>query len=176
MMRGPRGASFQVPRASSELVKTLSLLVCPSCTHSLALSAAPWIAFYNREFLNAATVAAIVVLSLPPLSLVTVAHPFISAGQWFPGTRWLGLCLPLVLILTYRRLGTVFTLAVLVGASLSHTHVRFHRPPHDPRIVAVNTRFGGPALRDVFGSHITRPGRGHGAKSPHLPADTHSFP
>jgi hypothetical protein len=119
----------------------------------LALSASPWIALYNRAFLPVAAVAAIIVLSLPPFSLVTVAHPLISVGEWFPGTRWFGLCLPLVLILAYRRLGTTFTLAVLVGASLA-AHGRFHRPPQDPRIVAVNTHFGGPATRDILGSTL----------------------
>ena len=119
----------------------------------LALSAAPWIALYNRAFLPVAAVAALIALSLPPFSLVTVAHPLISVGEWFPGTRWFGLCLPLILILAYRRLGTTFTLAVLVGASLA-AHARFHRPPQDPRIVAVNTRFGGPATRDILGSTL----------------------
>lgn len=119
----------------------------------LALSSAPWIALYNRRFLPQATVAAIITLSFPPFSLVTVAHPLIAVGQWFPGTRWLGLCLPLLLILAYRRLGTPFTLAVLVGASLA-AHARFHRPSQDPRIVAVNTRFGGPATRDILGSTL----------------------
>ena len=119
----------------------------------LVLSATPWVALYNRRFLPLATVAAIITLSLPPLSLVTVAHPLISVGQWFPGTRWIGLLLPLIVILAYRRLGTTFTLAVLVGASLG-AHARFHRPPQDPRIVAVNTRFGGPAKRDILGSTL----------------------
>jgi hypothetical protein len=119
----------------------------------VALSAAPWLALYNRAFLPVAAVAAIVILSLPPVSLVTVAHPLISVGEWFPGTRWLGLCLPLILILAYRRLGTPFTLAVLVGASLAG-HARFHRPPQDPRIVAVNTSFGGPATRYILGSTL----------------------
>src|ERR1700722_1996801 len=116
----------------------------------LAIGAAPGVALYNGGFLPAATAAALIALSLPPFSLVTVAHPLISVGQWFPGTRWLGLCLPLVLILSYRRFGGPFTLAVLVGASLA-AHARFHRPPQDPNIVAVNTRFGGPATRDILG-------------------------
>jgi hypothetical protein len=119
----------------------------------LALSAAPWIALYNRAFLPEAAVGAIVVLSLPPVSLVTIAHPLISVGEWFPGTQWFGLCLPLILISAYRRLGTPFTLAVLVGASVA-AHARFHRPPQDPHIIAVNTRFGGPATRDILGSTL----------------------
>jgi len=119
----------------------------------VALSAAPWIALYSRAFLPVAAVAAIIVLSLPPFSLVTVAHPLIPVGEWFPGTRWFGLCLPIILVLAYRRLGTPFTLAVLVGASLA-AHARFHRPAQDPRIVAVNTRFGGPATLDILGSTL----------------------
>ena len=42
-------------------------------------------------------------------------------AQRFPGTRWLGLCLPLVLILgRIPHVRTAFTLAVLVGASFAH--------------------------------------------------------
>ena len=170
------GATWSVIPGSESFFGTGGTLVLPLLiwTALLALSAAPWIAFYNRKFLNVATVAAIVALSLPPLSLVTVAHPFISAGQWFPGTRWLGLCLPLVLIFAYRRLGTAFTLAVLVGASLA-THARFHRPPHDPRIVAVNTRFGGSSYTRRLWLCITKPGTGHAANSSHAPGYSHPF-
>jgi hypothetical protein len=147
------GATWSVIPGSESFFGTGGNLLLPLLiwVALLVLSAAPWIALYNRRFLPLATVAAIITLSLPPFSLVTVAHPLISVGQWFPGTRWFGLCLPLILMLAYRRLGTAFTVAVFVGASLA-THVRFHRPPQDPRIVAVNTRFGGPATQDILGS------------------------
>jgi hypothetical protein len=149
------GATWSVIPGSESFFGTGRNLLLPLliCVALLALSAAPWIAFYNRAFLPLAAVVAIIVLSLPPFSLVTVAHPLISAGEWFPGTRWFGLCLPLILILTYRRFGTLFTLAVLVVASLA-AHARFHRPSQDTRIVTVNTRFGGPATRDILGSTL----------------------
>jgi hypothetical protein len=149
------GATLSVIPGSERFFGTGENLLLPLLiwVALLALSSAPWIALYNRRFLPQATVAAIIALSLPPFSLVTVAHPLISVGQWFPGTRWLGLCLPLLLILAYRRLGAPFTLAVLVGASLA-AHARFHRPSQDPRIVAVNTRFGGPATQDILGSTL----------------------
>jgi len=146
------GATWSVIPGSESFLGTRGNLFLPLLiwVALLAISSTPWIALYNREFLPAATIAATISLSLPPFSLVTVAHPLISVGQWFPGTRWFGLCLPLILILAYRRLGTAFMLAVLVGASLA-THARFHRPLQDPRIVAVSTRFGGAATRDIFG-------------------------
>jgi len=149
------GATWSVIPGSESFFATGGNLLLPLLiwVGLLALSVAPWIALYNRAFLPVAAVGAIIVLSLPPFSLVTVAHPLISVGEWFPGTRWFGLCLPLVLILVYRRLGIPFTLAVLVGASLV-AHARFHSPPQDPRIVAVNTRFGGPATRDMLGSTL----------------------
>lgn len=149
------GATWSVIPGSESFFGTGGNLLLPLLiwVALLALSSAPWIALYNSRFLPQATIAAIITLSLPPFSLVTVAHPLISVGQWFPGTRWLGVCLSLLLILACRRLGTPFTLAVLVGASLA-AHARFHRPSQDPRIVAVNTRFGGPATRDILGSTL----------------------
>jgi hypothetical protein len=93
-------------------------------------------------------------------SVVDYSHYFLGSiivsdkdGQKFIIDGQQRLCLPLVLIFAYRRLGMAITLAVLVGASLA-AHARFHRPPQDPRIVAVNTHFGGPATRDVFGSTL----------------------
>jgi hypothetical protein len=114
------------------------------------LGATPWILFYNRKSVSISAVAALVALALPPLSLVTVAHPLIAAGQWFPATRWFGLGLPLVLIAGYRRLGVFATIATLVGASIA-THAIFARPSPDPRILAVNTESGGTPERDLSG-------------------------
>jgi hypothetical protein len=97
-----RGATWSVIPGSESFFGTGGNLLLPLLiwVALLVLSAGPWIALYNR-FLPQATVAAIITLSLPPFSLVTVAHPLISVGQWFPGTRWFGLCLPLLLILAY---------------------------------------------------------------------------
>ena len=106
-----------------------------------ALGSLPWILFYHRRFLPLSAIAALAVLALPPLSLVTVAHPMIATGLWFPGTRWFGLTLPLVLIAAHKRLGTPLVFAVLILASLA-VHARFVRPIADPHIVAVNTKFG----------------------------------
>jgi hypothetical protein len=115
------------------------------------LGAAPWILFYSRRFLTVSAVAALSVLAIPPLSLMTVAHPLIAAGEWYPGTRWAGLGLPLVLIFGYRQLGHLGTIAVLIGASIA-THAVFERPGPDPHIVAINTETGGVTLRDPSGS------------------------
>ena len=119
----------------------------------IALGSAPWVGLYSRRYLPVSTIAALAVLALPPLSLVTVAHPLIAAGDWFPGTRWFGLGLAIVLIAAYRRFGTTLTLAVLIAASIA-THARFHRPVHDPHILAVNTNFGGEPSHDDAGSRL----------------------
>jgi hypothetical protein len=106
-----------------------------------ALGSLPWILFYHRRFLPLSALAALALLALPPLSLVTVAHPLTAAGLWFPGTRWFGLALPLVLITAHRRLETPLVFAVLILASLA-VHARFARPIADPHIVAVDTKIG----------------------------------
>ena len=93
----------------------------------VALCSAPWVCLFSRRYVPLSAIAAIAVLAFPPLSLVTVAHPLIAAGHWFPGTRWFGLGLSVILIAAYRRFGTPMTLAVLVAASIA-THARFHRP------------------------------------------------
>lgn len=106
-----------------------------------ALGSLPWVLFYHRRFLPLSAIAALVALGLPPLSLVTVAYPLTAAGLWFPGTRWFGLALPLVLIAAHKQMGTPFVFAVLILASLA-VHARFTRPAADPHIVALNTNFG----------------------------------
>ena len=115
------------------------------------LGLAPWILFYSRRSLTVSAVAALSVLAIPPLSLVTVAHPLIAAGDWYPGTRWGGLCLPILLILGYRRLGHLAVVAILIGASIA-THAVYERPGPDPHIVAIHTDLGRVPLRDPSGT------------------------
>ncbi|MGA3133491.1 MAG: hypothetical protein ABSD59_22080 [Terracidiphilus sp.] len=115
------------------------------------LGSMPWILFYHRRYLPMSALAALVALALPPLSLVTVAHPFIATGLWFPGTRWLGLALPLILIATQKRSGTPLVFAVLILASLA-VHARFVRPAADSHIVAVHTDFGNAPTSSELGS------------------------
>ena len=105
-----------------------------------ALGSLPWIVFYHRRFLPLSAIASLAALALPPLSLLTVAHPLIATGLWFPGTRWFVLVLPLVLLTVHRRMGAPLAFAVLILASLA-VHARFSRPATDPHIVAVNTHF-----------------------------------
>jgi hypothetical protein len=110
----------------------------------IALGSAPWIALYSRRFLPLSAIAALVILSVPPLGLVTVTHPLITAGHWFPGTRWFGLALPLLLLVSYRYFGPAVTFAILLAVSLI-AHARFHHPLTDPRILPVNTHLGAAA-------------------------------
>lgn len=106
-----------------------------------ALGSLPWILFYHRRFLPLSAIAALLALALPPMGLVTVAHPLIATGIWFPSTRWFGLALPLILIAVHRRLETPLVFVVLILASLA-VHARSVRSVADPHIVPVNTKFG----------------------------------
>ena len=86
------GATWSVIPGSESFFDTGGNLVLPLLIWTLlvALSAAPWMAFYNRRFLPLATIGAIIALSIPPFSLVTVAHPLISVGSvvpWNPMVR-----------------------------------------------------------------------------------------
>jgi hypothetical protein len=119
----------------------------------VALGSAPWVGFYSRRYLPVSAVAALTALALPPLSLVTVVHPLIATGHWFPGTRWFGLGLAIVLIAAYRRFGTMMTITVIIAAYIA-THARFHPPVHDPHILAVNTNFGGARTHDDIDSRL----------------------
>jgi hypothetical protein len=119
----------------------------------VAFCSAPWVCLYSRRYLPVSAVAALTALALPPLSLVTVAHPLIAAGRWFPGTRWFGLGLAIVLIAAYRRFGAAMALVVLITASIA-THARFHHPAPDPHILAVNTNFGGARTHDDVDSRL----------------------
>ena len=114
----------------------------------VGLGSAPWLCLYNQRFLPLSAIGSLVVLAVPPLSLVTVAYPLIASGHWFPGTRWFGLALPILLIAAYRRLGTPTTAAILLGASLAG-HMRFHRPAPDSTIVVLNTGVGNPPTGKV---------------------------
>ena len=120
----------------------LPLLLFLGC---ITLGSFPWVLLYHSRFIEMSTIAALAVLALPPLSLVAVAHPLISVGQWFPGTRWLGIFLPLIAILLYRWFGPRYTAGILL-ASFIVTHVRWIPPPADPHVAAINTHFGGSAF------------------------------
>jgi hypothetical protein len=133
------GANVFFGNKASHLLPIVLWLGC------IVLGSLPWIALYHRRFIEVSTLAALVLLAFPPLSLVTVAHPLICVGQWFPATRWFGLLLPLVMILLYRWLGPGYTAAVLL-ASVVVTHVRWAAPTADPQVATINTHFGGSAF------------------------------
>ena len=111
----------------------------------VSLGSLPWIALYYRRCLDVSAVISLVVLALPPLSLVTEAYPLVSAGQWFPGTRWFGLAVPLLLVVLYRSIRPRYVAAILIAAVLV-THVGWRTPVPDPHIVTINTHFGGSAF------------------------------
>ncbi len=150
---------------------------CPSPAHLdplVALSAAPWIAFYNRGFFlwrrrgHRRTEHA----PAQPRHGCTPAH--LCVAQWFPGTRWLGLYLPLVLILAYRRLGTAFTFS---SARRGITRSTCSFPPSTARSTYRCREHPFRRSTDTrrHWLHIARPGRGHAANSSRAPGYAHPF-
>ena len=121
----------------------LPLLLFLGC---IALGSLPWIALYHRRFIEVSTIAALAILALPPLSLVTVAHPLICVGQWFPATRWLGILLPLFDDPSLPLVRAEATQRVFCSRRLSSRHVRWTPPAADPHVAAINTHFGGSAF------------------------------
>lgn len=108
------------------------------------LGTLPWTLFFNRRAPQLSALGALVVLALPPLSLVTLGYPLIAAGRWFPATGWVGLLAPCFLIAARRWFSLSYTLGLLAVASLV-AHLFAHAPARDPAIVPVNTSFGAPA-------------------------------
>jgi hypothetical protein len=148
-------ATWSVIPGSQSFFRTNHNFVLPLAIWAalVALAAVPWVGFYSRRYIPISAIAALTALALPPLSLTTVAHPLIATGHWFPGTRWFGLGLVVILIAAYRRFGRAMTLTVLLAASVA-THVRFHRPVPDPHILAVNTNFSGEPTHDNLDSRL----------------------
>jgi Carbon-nitrogen hydrolase len=109
------------------------------------LGAAPWILLYSRRWIEASALLSLLVLALPPLSLVTVAYPLTAAGFFFPGTKWIGLGFPAVVLLARRFLGWSSVL-VLLTAAAGIAHWLYQKPTQNPAIVTVNTQFGGTAF------------------------------
>ena len=107
---------------------------------SIAAGSSPWILFYFRPNLALSAIGALIVLALPPLSLITVGHPLSAAGRCWPGFGWIGLLLPLAALLFFQRAKLQ---ALLLGAAIAVVaQCTFHRPAPDEHIVAIDTNNG----------------------------------
>jgi hypothetical protein len=105
----------------------------------------PWVAFFHRRVPELSVLAALVVLALPPLSLVTVGYPLTAAGIWFPGTAWVGLLAPCFLLAARKWFSMPWIIGLLAASSLI-AHVFARVPQRDPHMVTINTPFGGLAF------------------------------
>jgi len=108
--------------------------------------ALPWALFFStRARLRLLTVPlTLIVLAVPPLGIFGVASPLIASGILFPGTRWLGLLLTLLvcgLLASYPRWGLLLAIGIVLPLNLSY------RAPMQPKDwEAVSTHFGGVGL------------------------------
>jgi len=115
----------------------------------------PWVVFFHRRAPEWSALAALLVLALPPLSLVTVAYPLTAAGIWFPGTAWVGLLAPCFLLAARKWFSMPWLIGLLAASSLI-AHVFARVPQRDPHMVTMNTRFGGLAF-DIDSGASTNP-------------------
>jgi apolipoprotein N-acyltransferase len=126
----------------------------------------PWILLYSRRRSHLSAVAALILLAMPPVSLITVGYPLTASGRCFPGWLWLGLLLPIVALVLFRKpFRTAIALSCMAMALTAH--VSFQPPNSDATIIPVNTSVGNPRLTDrsllertsaVFATALTHPG------------------
>lgn len=88
-------------------------------------------------------IAAICVLSLPPLGAIGMLNPLLVAGGLFPWLGWWGLCLTFLfmLVVGYRNLRWILVLAWLSMASNAMALIKTPGPPTGWQ--GINTRFSG---------------------------------
>ena len=110
-----------------------------------ALGAAPWILLYSHRWVEVSALLSLLLLAVPPLSLVTVAYPLNACGFLLPGTKWMGLLLTAGLLLARRFVPWPYLASLLVVATAA-AHWQYQKPPARSDIVTVNTRFGGSAF------------------------------
>jgi hypothetical protein len=107
----------------------------------------PWILLYHRRCAPLSAIAALTILILPPLSLITVGHPLTAAGRCFPGLAWAGLLIPIAALLCFRKAWGIPTAITCIILGIA-AHRVSQQPPRDPAIVVVNTTFGNPLLNN----------------------------
>lgn len=107
-----------------------------------ALGTLPWILFFAKRAPEASALLALIVLALPPLSLVTVAYPLTAVGRWFPATQWVGLLTPGIVIAARRWFPSTYSMGLLAAASLL-AHIFAPAPNPDRTIIPIDTSFGG---------------------------------
>lgn len=105
----------------------------------------PWIVLFSKRFRALSAIVALILLALPPLSLVTLAHPLTVAGTWFPGFRWFGLAFPLLFLFFIPYLGFFRCIGILTIVALL-AHIPHSAPAMQLKVIPVNTQFGGSAF------------------------------
>ena len=117
----------------------------------IAVNSFPWVALFHSQYVSASAIASMLLLTVPPFGLFGVAHPLISVGAWFPGTRWIGLLFPLIMVSLHRKLHRMTTAVVLLTAIIM-THLLFQPAVRDSRVLALDTNLGGPEGGDPYGA------------------------
>lgn len=115
----------------------------PACfwVISAALQSLVWVAVWGREARPLRTTLALVLSALPPLGVLSWAHPFHAAGILFPTTGLFGIALTLVLVEVIVFEPAAIVLPIVLAIGLRDVGVR----PPPPSWAGMRTHFG-----DVF--------------------------
>lgn len=109
---------------------------------SAAILAGSWALFWGRAGLAWRALAAVVLVSVPPVGIIGWTSPLTAAGVLFPGMGWVGLAQTFILIAALAdRRRIALGVAVVILCSSVAVIVTAERPV-EPNWKPVNTRFG----------------------------------
>jgi hypothetical protein len=113
-----------------------------------ALLATAWGGVWGATYKPIRLIAALTIVSVPPIGIVGGFNPLLAAGVYFPGLGWLGLSLMLawscLLVQTYRHLvSTLPFAAAAVAANICYI------PPSLPNWSSLDTSLGPATTSDA---------------------------
>jgi hypothetical protein len=119
------------------------------CLTAGTLLALPWGLLFTRTRGTAALSVPLCILltAIPPLGIIGWASPLLSAGVLFPGSKWLGLALIIVLLSLFRFKPAPSVVCLTLCALVFH--FRYTQPQLPAGWEAVNTEYGGAGQGDT---------------------------
>jgi apolipoprotein N-acyltransferase len=120
------------------------------CLAAAALLALPWGLLFTRGRRRAALSVPVCVLltAVPPLGVIGWASPLLSAGVFFPGSKWFGLAFIIVFLSIFRFKPAQSLLSLTLCALIFH--LQYTEPRLPAGWEAVNTNYGGVGQGDPY--------------------------
>ncbi|MGP8437820.1 nitrilase-related carbon-nitrogen hydrolase [Paraburkholderia fungorum] len=130
------GVFFGDGSALPSWVYGFAIWIVPSVT-----LAAVWAALWGNNWRPVRLLAALLLVSVPPIGVIGWANPITAAGALFPGTGWWGLaaCIVALAHLTHTRRPAIAFVAIALFAALANG---IYHERTDSRWMAINTNLG----------------------------------